>query len=105
MENGEKVKRLKRANHESGNPRAIGPHGFVSPYTCTQSSTDQSLDDSGVEDITCAISGKIPHGILYSTTVFASDRVVKWWSKYERLPRRQNLWRDEYSGTGMRKIP
>lgn len=30
---------------------------------------------------------------------------MKWVEKEERCPRRKNLWRDEDSGTGVRRIP
>ena len=42
---------------------------------------------------------------LSSTTVFRSPQVVKWVEKAERTPRRENLGRDAYLGTGGRKMP
>jgi hypothetical protein len=42
---------------------------------------------------------------LFGTPVLKSPQVVKWVEKEERLPRQQNLRRDEYSGRGMGKIP
>lgn len=47
----------------------------------------------------------MPYRVVSSPPVFKLPKVVKWVEKEERLPRRQNLWRDEYSGARMRKIP
>src|SRR6266699_1587915 len=42
---------------------------------------------------------------LFSARVFKSSQVVKWVEKGERAPRRKNLGRDGYSGTGVRRSP
>ena len=64
-ENGEKVKRLKRANRGGGTIHGLVVTSFPIPDTGTQTSADKFLDDSGVENVHRAIGGDMTNRVVF----------------------------------------
>jgi hypothetical protein len=73
-ENGEKVKRLKRANRGGGTIHGLVVTSFPIPDTGTQTSADKFLDDSGVENVHRAIGGDMTNRVVFGARPCRNDR-------------------------------